>query len=101
MDKQKYTPMSVEDLSKIKAGDVVERMLAFSIPVYPKVKKVTEDRIISVWEFDRATGLEIDEDIQDMTIPLKNRMQISYIRRVLTEEQKAHLDAGYKEVPYE
>lgn len=93
----KYTPMTKEALLQIKKGDVIERMLAFKIPVYLIVGEVTEDRIISAWEFDRNTGLEIDEDIQRMSPGI----QISYIRRVLTEEQKQYLAEGNKTVPYE
>lgn len=95
-----YKPLSKEVLRSIKAGDVIERMLAFEIPMYLIVAEVTEDRIKCAWEFDRDTGLEIDEDIQDMSVPIQKRMQISYIRRVLTEEQKDYLKAGNKEVPY-
>lgn len=86
---QEYIPMPFEDLMKIKKGDVVERMLAFQIPQYLNVEIVTDERIVAgPWEFDRETGLEIDEDIQDMSIPLMDRLQISYIKRVLTEEEK-------------
>ncbi len=77
--KQEYTPLSKEELLFIKKGDVVERMLGFAIPCYLIVQEVTEDRIDCGWEFDRNTGLEVDEDIPTT---------VSYIRRVLTEEQK-------------
>lgn len=100
MSKQTYTPMKKEDLLAIKKGDVIERMLAFCIPTYLVVGEVTEDRIKCNWEFDRETGLEIDEDIQDMSIPLKDRIQISYIRRVLNEDQKEMLKNGVKQIPY-
>lgn len=99
--KQSYTPMTKDSLLKIKKGDVIERMLGFCIPIYIIVQEVTENRIKCIWEFDRETGLEVDEDLQDMSVPMKDRMQISYIRRVLNDEQKAILDNGAKEVPYE
>lgn len=91
MSKQTYTPLSKEELHSIKVGDVIERMLGFAIPVYLVVSEVTENRIISAWEFDRNTGLEIDEDIP---------ITVSYIRRILTEEQKQMLDNGVKKIPY-
>lgn len=77
--KQKYEPLSKEILYSIKKGDVIERMLAFCIPVYLVVQEVTEDIIDAGWTFDRHTGLEIDKDIPTT---------VSYIRRVLTEEEK-------------
>jgi hypothetical protein len=74
-----YKPLTKEQLHQIKKGDVIERMLAFSIPVYLIVQDVTDKIIDCGWTFDRDTGLEIDEDISTTA---------SYIRRVLTEEQK-------------
>lgn len=79
MSKQSYAPLSKEELLAIKKGDVIERMLAFAIPMYLIVQEVTEDIIDAGYIFDRHTGLEIDEDISTL---------VSYIRRVLTEEQK-------------
>lgn len=99
--KQAYTPMTKEDLLAIKKGDVIERMLGFSIPVYLIVQNVTDDIIDAGWLFDRETGFEIDEDLQDMSLPIQQRMQISYIRRVLNDDQKKILDDGAKEVPFE
>jgi len=87
-----YLPMTKEALHAIKSEDVIERMLAFRIPMYLVVQKVEDDIIDAGWTFDRNTGLEIDDDI-----PVK----VSYIRRVLTEEQKTLLDNGEKEIPYE
>jgi hypothetical protein len=78
-----YTPMSKEDLHKIKAGDVLERMLGFQIPVQVVVQEVTEDTIDAGWTFDRHTGLEIDEDI-----PVK----VSYIRSVTKKEDEQILN---------
>lgn len=83
--KQEYTPLSKEELLKIKKDDVIERMLGFCIPCYLIVQEVTEDRIKCGWEFDRNTGLEVDEDIPTT---------VSYIRRVLTEEQKEIVKNG-------
>lgn len=89
--KQSFNPLSPEELAKIQKGDVIERMLAFAIPCYLIVQEVTENTIDAGWVFDRKTGLEIDEDIPST---------VSYIRRVLNEEQKSFLLAGNKEVPY-
>lgn len=91
--KQSYTPLTREEYNQIKPGDVIERMLAFCIPMYLVVQKI-ENGVIDagLWTFDTNTGLEIDEDIPTT---------VSYIRRVLTEEQKQLLDNGAKEVPYE
>lgn len=94
MVKIKYTPMSKEALLAIKKGDVLERMLAFQIPIYIIVQEVTNDVIDAGWTFDRNTGLEVDEDIP--TPP-----EISYIRRVMTDEQKQILKNGAKSIPYE
>lgn len=49
----------------VQIGDSVTRLLAGTIPMSLKVVHVTEDRIITGggWEFDRATGAEIDDDL--------------------------------------
>ena len=88
--KQEYTPLTKEQYQAIKPGDVIERMLAFCIPMYSNVQKVEDNIIDAGWTFDRNTGLEIDEDIP---------LSVSYIRRVLTEEQKELLKTQ-KELSY-
>ncbi len=85
--KQAYTPLPKETIRAIKIGDVIERMLGFAIPVYLNVVDVTENIIDCGWTFDRNTGLEVDEDIPTT---------VSYIRRVLTEEQKEIIKNGGK-----
>jgi hypothetical protein len=47
---------------KVGVGDLVVRMLAGTVPMKLHVSRVT-DRVITCgdWEFDRATGAEIDE----------------------------------------
>ena len=46
----------------IEVGDVVVRMLDGTLPMKLRVSKVTAQVITCVdWEFDRATGAEIDE----------------------------------------
>ena len=97
VDKILYSPMTREDLHSIKAGDVIERMLAFKIPMYLIVKEVKGDIIDACWTFNKNTGLEIDEDIQRNAPDL----QISYIRRVMTPEQLEYLNQGHSEVPFE
>ena len=82
MEKEKvvYSPLTKEALHSIKVGDVAERMLAFTMPDYHKVTDVSND-LITIgmgWTFDRNTGIEIDKDIP---------VSVSYIRRVLTEDQ--------------
>lgn len=89
--KQEHTPLTKEQYNSIKKGDVIERMLAFCIPCYLIVQDVKDGIIDAGWTFDANTGLEIDEEIPST---------VSYIRRILTEEQKQYLDAGNKEVPY-
>ena len=43
-------------------GDEVVRLLGGRIPMYLKVTALYEDRIVcGAWEFDRKTGIEIDE----------------------------------------
>lgn len=88
--KQTYTPLTKEKYQAIKPGDVIERMLAFCIPMYLIVKSVNDTIIDAGWVFDRDTGMEIDEDIAST---------VSYIRRVLTEEQKELLKTQ-KEIAY-
>lgn len=45
-------------------GDKVTRMLAGTIPDRLRVTEVKPDRIVcGLWEFDPATGAEIDEDL--------------------------------------
>ena len=47
-----------------KVGDTVVRMLAGIVRMELKVTEVTDEKIIcGWWEFDKATGVEIDEDI--------------------------------------
>jgi hypothetical protein len=77
--KQEYIPMSKEALREIKVGDIIERMLDFCISCKFIVSKVTEDRIYAaLWEFDRNTGLEIDEDIP---------CTVSYIKGIIPPEE--------------
>lgn len=46
----------------MKIGDTVTRMLAGTIPIKLIITGLTDDRIIcGDWEFDRASGAEIDE----------------------------------------
>ena len=48
----------------VQVGDTVTRMLAGTVPMELDVSQVTEDRIIcGPWEFDRITGIEIDDEI--------------------------------------
>lgn len=48
----------------IQVGDTVTRMLAGAIEMKLRVTAITDDRIkCGAWEFDRTTGLEIDEDL--------------------------------------
>ncbi len=50
-------------LQALKPGDQVHRFLG-PVPILLKVSRVTKDRIVcGAWEFDRATGAEIDEDL--------------------------------------
>jgi hypothetical protein len=49
-------------MDEIKVGDVVTRWLAGTIPMELRVTEITDDRIVcGGWEFDKATGAEIDE----------------------------------------
>lgn len=85
--KQEYTPLNKEQYRAIKPGDVIERMLGFAIPCYLEVEEVNETLILAGWDFDRNTGLEVDDAIPTT---------VSYIRRVLNEEEKATIKAGGK-----
>jgi len=47
-----------------KVGDEVVRWLAGEIEQRLKVTEVKEDRLVcALWEFDKRTGAEIDEDL--------------------------------------
>jgi len=83
----KHIPLTKEEYNNIKVGDVIERMLGFAIPMYLNVVAVTEDVIDCGWTFNRHTGIEIDEDIP---------VAVSYISKVLTEEQKIIIKDGGK-----
>lgn len=50
-------------LSSLKVGDEVTRMLAGTTAMPLKVTSISENKIVcGLWEFDRNTGLEIDDD---------------------------------------
>jgi hypothetical protein len=58
-------------LQHVKVGDTVTRYLAGELRHMLTVTDVTSDKIICVdWEFDRATGAEID-DVLDWGPPPK------------------------------
>ena len=45
-------------------GDMVTRWLAGTVEMELRITAITEDRIIcGGWEFDKATGAEIDDDL--------------------------------------
>jgi hypothetical protein len=67
-------------MEEIKVGQTVTRWLAGTIPMELRVTSVTDDRIVcGGWEFDRATGAEIDEDL-GWGPPPKFAMTGSFIR---------------------
>lgn len=80
--KQEYKPLTKEEYRSIKQGDIIERQLAFAIPMYLRVQSIVDDIIDAGWTFDRNTGLEIDEDISHT---------VSYISKVLTPEEAKDL----------
>ena len=60
--------MNTLNFTDVKVGDTVTRLLAESIPMQLEVTDVTQDRIIcGEWEFDRKSGIEVDDFIP-MTI---------------------------------
>jgi hypothetical protein len=68
---------------KLRVGDVVVRMLAGTLPMKLQVSEITEQLIIcSAWQFDKATGAEIDEELGWGSPPL---MTGSYIDPSKTE----------------
>jgi len=73
---QSYNPLSKIEYQSIKAGDTIERMLTFSIPMNLIVQSVSETTIDAGWVFDRTTGIEIDEDI---SVP------VSYISKIIKQ----------------
>ena len=55
----------MSDFTHLKVGDTVTRMLAGTIPQQLKVTEVKETSVIcELWEFDRASGAEIDDYLQ-------------------------------------
>ncbi len=65
---------------EIQVGQEVTRLLAGTIPMQLRVTAVTEDRIIcGDYEFDRATGAEIDEFL-GWGPPPKFKMTGSFIK---------------------
>ena len=54
----------MDGFENLKVGDVVTRMLAGTVPMRLPVSEIT-DQIITCgdWQFDRATGAEIDKDL--------------------------------------
>jgi len=83
-----FIGMSEEELKNIEVGDIVERMLGFMIPDPKLVTAVDEDTITcSFWDFDRKTGIEIDDEI-----PTK----VSYIRRVISKGNIRGKDSNAK-----
>ena len=68
---------------KLRVGDVVVRMLSGTLPMKLQVSKITEQLIVcSAWQFDKATGAEIDEELGWGPPPL---MTGSYIDPSQTE----------------
>lgn len=48
---------------ELEVGSKVTRMLGGLVPMELKVTELTEERIVcGMWEFDKTTGAEIDED---------------------------------------
>jgi hypothetical protein len=77
---QNYNPLKINEYHSIKVGDVIVRMIAFCLPDQLIVNEVTANRIkAGLWEFDRNTGIEIDEEI---SVP------VSYISRIVTKTSK-------------
>ncbi len=67
----------------LRVGDVVVRMLAGTLPIKLQVSDITDQLIVcSAWQFDRATGAEIDEELGWGPPPL---MTGSYIDPSQTE----------------
>lgn len=52
-------PMTLADK---KVGDKVTRMLAGAVPMKLQITEITDTKIVcGDWEFDKATGAEIDD----------------------------------------
>ena len=64
----------------MQVGDMITRWLAGTIPMELRITAITDDRIIcGDYEFDKATGAEIDEFL-GWGPPPKFHMTGSYIR---------------------
>ena len=89
--------MTMTGFENLKVGDVVARMLGGGpIPMKLPVSAIT-DRIITcnAWQFDRATGAEIDEDLGWGPPPL---MTGSYLDPSKTEYLTSHGRADDAEI---
>lgn len=50
--------------NELKIGDKVTRMLGGIFPMILGVTNITDERIVcGMWEFDKTTGIEIDDEI--------------------------------------
>lgn len=60
-------------------GDIVTRVMAGTVRMNLKVTEITEDKIIcGSWEFDKMTGLEIDDAFPGMVISYLDREFTAY-----------------------
>jgi hypothetical protein len=57
-------------LAEVSVGDTVTRLLGGEIPHGLKVSEVTDTLIVcGPWTFDKATGAEVDEDLDWGPLP--------------------------------
>jgi hypothetical protein len=77
----------MKGFENLKVGDVVVRMLGGTIPMKLRVSEITDRLIIcSAWQFDKATGAEIDEELGWGPPPL---MTGSYLDSSKTEKRES------------
>lgn len=77
--KEDFEPLCELDFPKLQKDDIILRQLGGLIPMELKITDVTEDRIIcGSWEFDRNTGIEIDEMIPVQVSHISHR-KFSYL----------------------
>ena len=79
--------IAMTEFENLKVGDVVTRMLGGTIPMRLSVSAIT-DRIItcSAWQFDKASGAEIDEELGLGPLPLMTGSYLDPSKRFLQND---------------
>jgi hypothetical protein len=78
--REDFEPLCEEDFPTLVKGDVILRQLGGFIPMELIITEVTDDRVIcGSWEFDRNTGIEIDDMISVQVSHISHR-KFQYVK---------------------